>query len=117
MKAILRTAAGNFRNQDRGLIFQARDGFVLCVADGAGGISGGEQAASTAIELIQRNADLLVDGGSCSDSLRRMDLLIADGGDGGERTCVLAVVAPERFFGASEGDTGAWFIPSNGSAN
>src|SRR5437868_5204439 len=116
MKAILRTAAGNVRNQDRGVVFQSRDGFVLCVADGAGGISGGEQAASTAIELIQRNADLLVNGESCSETLRRIDLIIADGRGGGETTCVVAVVAPERIFGASVGDSGAWFVPANGPA-
>jgi hypothetical protein len=56
MKPILLTTAGNPENQDRGLVICDCPGTVLCVADGAGGSSGGMQAAIMATEFVRQNA-------------------------------------------------------------
>lgn len=72
MNPICLTAAGNPENQDRGLALRASQRFVLCVADGAGGRSGGMEAAIRATEFIERNPTLIIDADSCAELLRRL---------------------------------------------
>ena len=115
MKPILLTAAGNHENQDRGFILQDGQRVVLCVADGAGGRSGGTEAASMAVEWVRHNIGLMNNADSCADLLRKMDAAIAKDSVAGETTCALAIVTPEEIFGASVGDSGAWLIPQNGT--
>jgi len=115
MKPILLTAAGNPENQDRGLVIHYGAGGVLCVADGAGGRSGGTEAANMAVELVRQNAKLLINAESCADLLRKLDAVITKDSIAGETTCALAVVTPEELFGASVGDSGIWLIPANGN--
>ncbi len=115
MKPILLTAAGNPHNQDRGLIVQHGQRAVLCVADGAGGRSGGTEAASMAVELVDQYAALTNNADSCAEVLRKIDAAIAKDSVAGETTCALAIVAPEEIFGASVGDSGIWLIPDNGA--
>jgi PPM family protein phosphatase len=111
MKPILLTAAGNTVNQDRGLIIHDGQRVVLCVADGAGGRSGGEEAAIMAVELIRENVSLMTNADSCAGLLRKLDASIANDPVAGETTCALAVVTAEDIFGASVGDSGVWLIP------
>jgi serine/threonine protein phosphatase PrpC len=115
MKPILLTAAGNPENQDRGLVIIDGPRIVLCVTDGAGGRSGGAEAATMAVELIRQNASLLINAVSCVELLRKMDAAIAKDAVAGETTCALVVATPEEIFGASVGDSGVWLIPENGS--
>ena len=115
MKPTLQTAAGNPENQDRGLILQDGQRVVLCVADGAGGRSGGTEAASMAVELVRQNAALMSNADSCAEVLRKMDAVIAKDSIAGETTCALAIVTPEAIFGASVGDSGVWLIPDYGA--
>ena len=115
MKPILLTAAGNPENQDRGLIVHDGQRTVLCVADGAGGLSGGGEAASIAVELARQNASTMGDADSCLEVLRKMDAAIAKDSIAGETTCALVIVAPQEIFGASVGDSGVWLIPKDGS--
>lgn len=115
MKPMLFTAAGNPENQDRGLVVDHDSRIVLCVADGAGGRSGGTEAACMAVEVVRQNASLLDNAESCAEVLRRMDTAIAKDSIAGETTCVLVVVAAEKLFGASVGDSGAWLIPTSGN--
>lgn len=115
MKPILLTAAGNPENQDRGLVIIDGPRIVLCVTDGAGGRSGGAEAATVAAEFIRQNTSLLFTAESCAEALRKMDAIIAKDTVAGETTCALAVVTPEEIFGASVGDSGVWLIPKNGS--
>jgi len=115
MKPILLTVAGNPENQDRGIAIQEGARVVICVADGAGGLSGGAEAATLAIEMVRQNASLLNDTSSCAELLRKMDIAIAKDPIAGETTCVLVVVASKEIFGASVGDSGVWLIPENGS--
>jgi serine/threonine protein phosphatase PrpC len=113
MKPILLTAAGNQENQDRGLVIHDGQRVVLCVADGAGGRSGGTEAASMAVELVRQNASQMGNADSCAEVLRKMDAAIAEDPVAGESTCALAIVTPEQIFGASVGDSGVWVIPAN----
>jgi serine/threonine protein phosphatase PrpC len=85
------------------------------VADGAGGRSGGAEAASMAVELVRRNASLVNDAESCSEVLCRIDAAIAKDPIAGETTCALVIVTPEEIFGASVGDSNIWLIPENGA--
>jgi len=114
MKPILLTVAGNPENQDRGLVIQDGSRVVLCVADGAGGLSGGAQAATLAVELVRQNASLLSDVDACAEVLRKMDAAVAKDLIAGETTCALAIVTSEGTFGASVGDSGVWLILERG---
>jgi serine/threonine protein phosphatase PrpC len=115
MKAILQTAAGNQQNQDRGLIFRNGPRLVLCVADGAGGRSGGAEAAEMAVAFIREHAAELTNYDACAEVLRKMDAAIAHDPAAGETTCALAVVGSDGIFGASVGDSGIWLIPEAGN--
>jgi PPM family protein phosphatase len=111
MKPILLTAAGNPENQDRGLIVHDGPRTVLCVADGAGGRSGGMEAAKMAVELVHQTASRMSNADLCADALRKVDAAIANDSIAGETTCALAIVTLDEIFGASVGDSGIWLIP------
>ena len=115
MSPILQTAAGNPENQDRGLVLHDGQRIILCVADGAGGTSGGAEAATAAITLIRLNANRLTDPNACIEALRDMDETIARDPCIGETTCALAIVTPGELFGASVGDSEVWWIPEHGN--
>ena len=107
---ILRTAAGEREDQDRGAIITCESRQVLIVADGAGGTSGGAEAAATAIEFARRDAERLTDSASCVSLLQKIDQAIAHDPNAGDTTCALAVITDELVFGASVGDSGVWLI-------
>jgi len=115
MKPILLTAAGIPENQGRGLVIHDGLRVVLCVADGAGGLSGGTEAASVAVEWVGQSASQLTDAESSAELLRKLDAAIAEDAVAGETTCVVAVVTLDEIFGASVGDSGAWLIPTSGN--
>jgi PPM family protein phosphatase len=110
MNAILHTAAGNPENQDRGAVIHSPSGLILVVADGAGGRSGGAEAATLAIEVVRRTAHELHDSESCVGLLREMDHVIAKDDAAGETTCALAVITEAQLYGASVGDSGILLI-------
>lgn len=110
MKPILLSSAGNTENQDRGLVVCDGPRMVLCVADGAGGRSGGTEAAVMAVDFVGRNSSMITHAEGCSELLRQMDAAIAKDAVAGETTCVIAILTPDGIFGASVGDSGAWLI-------
>lgn len=110
MRATLQTAAGNPENQDRAAIIESRAGLVLVVADGAGGQSGGAEAASMAVELVRRHAHELCDASSCRNLIETIDQAIAEDAVAGETTCAVAVITTSQVSGASVGDSGVWLI-------
>jgi PPM family protein phosphatase len=114
MRAILETAAGNPENQDRGAVIECGSWLVLVVADGAGGLTGGAEAAALAVEFVRQNVHELNDSNSCVNLLQRMDRIIARDKVAGETTCALAVVTDEQVYGASVGDSGVWVIAQSG---
>ena len=52
MRATLESAVGNSEIQDGGAVIEASIGLALVVADGAGGLSGGAEAAAIAACLL-----------------------------------------------------------------
>ncbi len=110
MNPILLTAAGNPENQDRGAIIVRGRSLVLVVADGAGGLSGGTEAAVVAVEFVRKHAERLGDATSCAAILQEIDQHVAQDSIAGETTCALAVVTGDRIFGSSMGDSGVWLI-------
>src|SRR5437016_4427342 len=117
MNPILKTAADNRENQDRGAIIHCGAGLVLVVADGAGGISGGKEAAVMAVELARQHPEQLRDSAACATLLQEMDRRITQDPAAGETTCALAVVTANEIFGASVGDSGVWVIGPADVAN
>jgi serine/threonine protein phosphatase PrpC len=117
MRAAIETAAGESENQDRGAIFEAAVGLVLAVADGAGGLSGGKQAATMAIDLVRKQANDLRDTTSCVRLLQQIDQTVEQDKMAGETTCALAVVTESEVYGASVGDSGVWVMNETGFAN
>ena len=87
---------------------------VICIADGAGGRSGGSEAAVMAMDFVRKHASLASSAEACIELLCQIDAAISNNSVAGETTCVLAVVAPDEVFGASVGDSGAWLIPASG---
>jgi len=114
MKAILQTQAGNPENQDRGEVIDCGPKLVLVIADGAGGLSGGTEAATMAVDLVRRNASILDNSDSRLTLLQNIDRAIAQDKVAGETTCVVAVITNGEIYGASVGDSGAWVIGGNG---
>lgn len=114
MRPVLITEAGRTENQDRGLILHDGPRLVLCVADGAGGKSGGAEAATMVMEMARQWSHQLVSANACVELLRKIDAAIAQDAQAGETTAVLVAITPTEVFGASVGDSGAWLIPSQG---
>jgi serine/threonine protein phosphatase PrpC len=110
LKALLKTAAGTVENQDCGAVLEWDRRWVVVLADGAGGRSGGREAAALLVALVRQGADQLLDVDACVKCLEDIDRRIAADPVAGETTAVLVVATPCRVFGASVGDSGAWLI-------
>jgi serine/threonine protein phosphatase PrpC len=108
MRPAIESAAGNPENQDRAAVIETGLGFVLVVADGAGGRSGGKEAAMMAVDIVREGASRLSDPDACV-ALQHIQAIFRDK-VAGETTCVLAVVNGGAIYGASVGDSGAWLI-------
>lgn len=100
-------------SQDR-VFAESRDRYtLLIVADGAGGINHGDKAASA---LIHQLASLDPGIGQACEpmfwtrALGQLDQAIADQGHGGETTAVVAAVCNKTIYGASVGDSCAWWV-------
>lgn len=94
--------------QDRILVQCFGSKVVLAVADGAGGLSGGAEAADMAIATVAKRAEMLNSQTDCEQILRELDTAIYNDNIAGETTCVVAVVTLQQIVGASVGDSGAW---------
>src|SRR5215471_1722208 len=110
MKAAIETAGGESENQDRAAIIETGPGLVIVVADGSGGLSGGKEASTLAVEIVRKAANELHDSNSCVMLLQQMDQAVEEDKIAGETTCALAVVTESQIYGASVGDSGVWVI-------
>ena len=117
MVPILKSAAGNPENQDRGCVISDDCGLVLLLADGAGGVAGGAEAAAMVVELAQQHKGCLTDPSGCASVLQAMDQLILKEEGAGETTCAVAVVREGRIFGSSVGDSGVWILSSTSAVD
>lgn len=104
---------GNPECQDRAEIIPCGECTVLVLADGAGGISGGAEAAQTFVEIVRRAADQLRSPNGCILLLQRIDHELESLKDCGETTGVVVVVNAYNIFGASAGDSAAWVFSSD----
>ncbi len=96
--------------QDRVVVERLADRSVIVVADGAGGVAGGAQAAQTVCDLIVAHVHTSSPPGSWVDELRAIDLHIATLGAGGLSTAVVLEIREGKIVGASVGDSGAWMV-------
>lgn len=110
MHLVSHIVANGENAQDRVRVLRFDDRVVLAIADGAGGRSGGAEAADLAIEIISRFASNLHSEDACSTALLRAHSMILKDDKAGETTAVVAVAKGQQVFGASIGDSGAWMI-------
>jgi PPM family protein phosphatase len=102
--SIVQAAQGN--SEDRVTVVEQDESLLIVVADGAGGMGGGDVAAETVIREVTASAAQLRDAESCCELLRQIDFRVG----AGQSTAVIACVAREGVFGASVGDSQAWLI-------
>jgi serine/threonine protein phosphatase PrpC len=105
----IEVAAAGHIGQDRAAAISRRDGYLLLLADGAGGTSGGATAADAVVARL--SSMTLGSGPDCAELLKQLDREL----DGvGETTAVVALVVGGSVFGASVGDSGAWLLGPDG---
>ena len=103
--------AGGGELQDRADIFERGACLVLVVADGAGGISGGAEAAQFAVESVKEAPSASFSSvEALTELLISIDRKTAAAGNCGETTCVVVVVTDKSIMGASIGDSGALIV-------
>jgi serine/threonine protein phosphatase PrpC len=106
--------AGNPELQDRVEVFRWEHRVLIAVADGAGGISGGTQAAELFMQIVHASATSLTSADACRQLLNRIDRELAISPECGETTGVLVgVEASADVFGAGVGDSLVWAFSSN----
>jgi PPM family protein phosphatase len=108
--------AGNPELQDRAEIIRLGTRTLFAVADGAGGISGGAEAADLFMRLVRESAHSLRTETRCVELLQRIDDGLCDASDCGQSTGVLTVIDHKVVFGASVGDSMAWAFSAYGKA-
>ncbi|OWK38036.1 protein phosphatase 2C domain-containing protein [Fimbriiglobus ruber] len=94
------------RCEDRVQVLDFDDGVVIAVADGAGGIGAGDQAAETVIREIVSFASLTHDETAWCHILQQIDHRIGDG----ESTGVVVACSSRGIVGACVGDSQAWLL-------
>jgi len=104
--------AGNPELQDRLEVLRFGERLVVAVADGAGGISGGTQAAEFFMRGLRETAASLTSPEACQQFLASMDLAVELDAECGQTTGLVSIIQPGRVFGASAGDSTAWWFGS-----
>jgi serine/threonine protein phosphatase PrpC len=110
--------AGGSELQDRAEFFWCGANLVLVVADGAGGMSGGAEAAQFLVESVKKriaSTSMNMDG--LRELLTFLDREMAAIGAFGETTGVIVVLSDNGIFGASVGDSGAFVFSNAGLEN
>jgi len=104
--------------EDRAEVIPHSAGPVIVLADGAGGTTGGAEAADTVVlwvrAYVSRGADVH-DAEGWRELLATIDLQI--NAFGGQTTAVVAAVSVQGVVGASVGDSAAWMVRADGWQN
>ena len=109
--------AGEKELQDRAEIFHCGPNLVLVVADGAGGMSGGAEAAEFVLNGIKKQiASVDLNSEALNKLLISLDQEMASIAAFGETTCVIAIVSDNGVVGSSVGDSGS-FVFSKASVD
>jgi PPM family protein phosphatase len=95
--------------EDRAAHFATSTGFVLVVADGAGGTGYGASAAEAVLARVAASGEL-ADAAACIAALADVDATLRSG----ETTAVVAAIVGGAIHGASVGDSAAWLIDGDG---
>lgn len=106
------TASHRAHSQDRLLVANVGDAWILGLADGAGGVAGGAEAAELFIARVhqaayQRAFDTTTPE-AWSALLVQIDEEIRASPAAGETTGIAIAVRPTELVGASSGDSEAW---------
>ena len=99
-------------SQDRVHFRETLDGFLALLADGAGGVAGGAAAAEKFIEHFD-SLQTLEKTTLCRE-FAALDSSLHHDPITGDTTGIVAVAREGRIFGASVGDSQAWFLPTQG---
>jgi serine/threonine protein phosphatase PrpC len=99
---MLRVARAVIGREDRAEIIERDGETVIVVADGAGGTGSGAAAADAVIAHVKVAAE--IDPLALLTAADRLPM------NGGETTCVIAVVTARGIHGASVGDSEAWIF-------
>jgi hypothetical protein len=114
------TAIDSFRSvtEDRLFVLEVPGGVVVILADGAGGIPGGGQAADRVVALARQALGCTgfdpFSAGVWVDLLRAADHEIERERTAGETTAVILTVWERHIWGASAGDSGAMVVHPRG---
>ena len=98
-------------------VFRGEDSFTFIVADGAGGMGGGGNAANVLVWRVRVAAEcagLGLDLDGWRALFRDVDQEIAKSRLGGETTGIVVVISPRGVMGVSAGDSEAWVVTSSG---
>lgn len=85
---------------------------MALLADGAGGVSGGAAAAQLFVEYF--STDLQITPENLCSHFSRVDALLQGDQNAGETTGIVVVADRTQLFGASVGDSEAWFFTTDG---
>ena len=104
-RAVVELRSGG-RNEDRAAVFISDEFAVFALADGAGGVGGGAEAA----EQVMRAAESLFRGEfkDATEALEWVDEVLMP--SGAMSTAVIALTRGGLIEGASCGDSAAWLI-------
>jgi serine/threonine protein phosphatase PrpC len=109
---------GGAELQDRAEFFWHGANLFVILADGAGGLSGGAEAAEYVVNEVREailTNDLNLE--KLGDFLTSLDRQMAAANTFGETTCVIVMLTSENVTGISVGDSGAWIISPSGVEN
>jgi len=97
-------------DQDRVAHRRFPEAEVIVLADGAGGMVGGREAAE---RIVRHEFGSLREPSDCVSALRLLDREMQADHACGESTVVLVVLRGDTLFGASVGDSGAWALTTD----
>ena len=106
--------------EDRAVVHEIEDGWIVAVADGAGGISHGDRAAEVFVQCV---ASLLKEKYQPNDErtwttlLARSDATLYHETNCGQTTALVLAITSREIVGASVGDSEAWLSTSSGCHN
>lgn len=109
MDTAIKMLAASGLGQDRATAIPAPGGWLVALADGAGGMGGGAAAAERLIDVFSKLAPV-APSTDWAAALARFDQELSAHPSGGQTTGVVAFIDSDRVVGASVGDSSAWLL-------
>jgi PPM family protein phosphatase len=114
---LVAAASPRVNTEDRSLVTRAMDAWIVCVADGAGGMSGGARAAEMVIRRVEEVASegsFHAAASAWATFLESLDAAIERDLTAGETTAIVLAVTADGIVGASSGDSRAYLLSPAG---